>query len=173
MNSGTVATTNVLNDASFVELFRRYRGSACGVAEKILRNPEVAEDVAQRAFMQAYANRSKFNGRAKPSTWFFQIVRNLSLDELRRRKHRVTDELDEEVAAADNDESPDSVLEKRRQAYALNWAISKLTPKRQSAIRLYLIGKSLEEIAEELQTTVLAVKGLVHQAKLELTKLLA
>jgi RNA polymerase sigma factor (sigma-70 family) len=50
--------------------------------------PNAAEDVCQEAYLKAWRARDSYDGRAQWSTWFYRILWNCLLDELRRRKRR-------------------------------------------------------------------------------------
>jgi RNA polymerase sigma-70 factor (ECF subfamily) len=72
------------------EAFRRimetHSGPALALALNILGNRQDAEDVCQEAFVQAYKNLARFDGRAHFRTWLLTIVYRRSLDQLKRKK---------------------------------------------------------------------------------------
>ena len=72
------------NDQAIETLFRRYRRQLLGIARRILRNTEDAEDALQDALLSAYRNVARFEGRSKFSTWLTRIVVNSAL--MRRRR---------------------------------------------------------------------------------------
>lgn len=72
--------------AAFGELVRRHPVRVHRVAVHMLRDRAEAEDVTQDTFVRAYRALAGFDGRSEPSTWFFRITVNLSLNRIRSRK---------------------------------------------------------------------------------------
>lgn len=50
------------------------------------RNPAVAEEIAQEAFVEAVRSRSRFRGRSDPTTWVMGIARHRLIDHFRREE---------------------------------------------------------------------------------------
>jgi RNA polymerase sigma-70 factor (ECF subfamily) len=71
---------------SFGELFRRHRDRMWALALRTTRDPEVAADAVQEAFIAAFRNADSFRGEAAVTTWLHRIVVNACLDRLRRTK---------------------------------------------------------------------------------------
>ena len=81
------------HDAAFGELFRRHKDRMWAVALRTVRDPELASDCVQDAFIAAFRRAGSFRGEAAVTTWLHRIVVNACLDRLRRR--RPTSELPE------------------------------------------------------------------------------
>jgi RNA polymerase sigma factor (sigma-70 family) len=65
----------------------RHASAVLGVAASVCRDRTLAEDIAQRAFEQAWRHAASFDGsRASARTWLLVITRRLAIDELRRRR---------------------------------------------------------------------------------------
>jgi len=73
---------------AFSELARRHEQTVYNLALRFMRNPSLAEDMAQEAFLKAYQKLHKFRGEARFSTWLYRIVCNICLTELQKRKRR-------------------------------------------------------------------------------------
>jgi RNA polymerase sigma-70 factor, ECF subfamily len=150
---------------AFELLVRRYGTPAYRVALRILGNPTDAEDVTQDSFLQAWQALPTLRDRRLFSTWLYRIVTNRCLNAIRSR--RATEVLPNEIE--DETRRPNHVAEARRQLQALRRAIMRLTPEQRAPFVLReLEGLSYEEIAEVLGTTVPAVKGRLHRARLAL-----
>ena len=54
---------------------QRYRQKVLHLTVSIVRDPALAEDMAQLAFMKAWRALPKFDGRAALSTWLYAIAR--------------------------------------------------------------------------------------------------
>lgn len=74
------------NHSAYGEIFARHRKRAFALAYQYLRNSEDAKDIVQDAFIKAFQNLSKFQLERKFGPWLLTIVRNLSIDFIRRRK---------------------------------------------------------------------------------------
>jgi RNA polymerase sigma-70 factor, ECF subfamily len=74
---------------AFGELFRRHRDRMWAVALRTTRDPELAADAVQEAFLAAYRRADSFRGDAAVTTWLHRIVVNACLDRLRRIKPTV------------------------------------------------------------------------------------
>lgn len=71
---------------SFHLLFDQYSKRIYSLAFRMCGNKEDAEDVAQQAFFQAYANIGNFNGNSSLYTWLYVITKNLCLRLLENRE---------------------------------------------------------------------------------------
>jgi len=70
---------------SFADLVREHQRSVFFVALRLGRGDEqMARDVVQRTFEQAWAKRESFRGEASAKTWLLTIATNLGRNELRR-----------------------------------------------------------------------------------------
>lgn len=69
---------------AFGEIFRRHRDRMWAVALRTTRDPEVAADAVQDAFLNAFRRAGSFRGDAQVTTWLHRITVNASLDRLRR-----------------------------------------------------------------------------------------
>jgi RNA polymerase sigma-70 factor (ECF subfamily) len=71
---------------AFGELFRRHRDRMWAVALRTTRDPEMAADAVQDAFIAAFRRADSFRGDSAVTTWLHRIVVNSCLDRLRRIK---------------------------------------------------------------------------------------
>lgn len=138
--------------AAFVLLVNRYQGMALGIAYKIVQSREVAEEVAQDAFLKAYRGLAGFKQEAKFSTWFYRIVYTTAIS--RTRRHQVlTQPLQpgEETPAANIADTQDGLRQlvaSDRQVY-LTAALATLPAPEQLLISLfYEHEQAVEEIAQ-------------------------
>ena len=81
-------------EAEFAELFAQYRLRAYYYALKMLGNPDDALEVAQEAFLRLHRHWVR-RDRSRPfAPWMYSVVRNLSIDLLRKRACRQECELE-------------------------------------------------------------------------------
>src|SRR6185312_17266775 len=71
---------------AFASLISRYERVALSVAYGVVGDAAAAGDVTQDAFVRAWERLSDLREPERFGTWLCGIVRNLSLDMLRRRK---------------------------------------------------------------------------------------
>jgi RNA polymerase sigma factor (sigma-70 family) len=90
------ATGDPRTAAAFV---RRFQGRVYGLALTIVRQPAVAEEVAQETFTRVFRHAGNYDARkGRVSTWLLSIARNLSIDQTRLKR---LDPVDPEVIAAE------------------------------------------------------------------------
>lgn len=71
------------------ELVERYQCRVYGLAVRILKHEEDAEEASQHAFLSLFRGSRKFEGRSAFSSWLFRITANEALQLVRRnRKHK-------------------------------------------------------------------------------------
>lgn len=166
------------DNKAFGKLVERYQKKVYGLAFGILRNREDAWDVAQDAFVKAYKNLGTFEGNAAFYTWLYRITYNLSLDVLRSKGRRQTEELTEQTQEAAGDDSPrpehpSETAERRELADVVKQAMTKLTEKHRAIIVLREIeGLSYEEMAEVLQISKGTVMSRLFHARRNLAALI-
>jgi RNA polymerase sigma-70 factor (ECF subfamily) len=137
------------DEAAFAELYKATASKLLGVAIRILRSREVAEEVLQEAFFKVWERASDYNaGIASPMTWMATIVRNRALDEARRRVIRPTGDESELENIASGDEHPIAALERSEDVERLLRCLDGLEPEKKEIVRLaYLDGLSREALA--------------------------
>ena len=73
--------------AAFVEtLFAKHEREIFAYLLRMMRDPEVAADMTQDAFIKAYKNYDTLEKPENARAWLYQIAHRVALDEIRRRK---------------------------------------------------------------------------------------
>lgn len=70
----------------FEAIVRRYMKDAYFIAIGLVGNREDALDLSQEAFVRAYRNMNRFNPKWGFFPWFYQILKNLCINHLRRQR---------------------------------------------------------------------------------------
>ena len=155
---------------AFEELVRRYQRPVLGIARRFARDEDDAEDIAQRAFINASERAGGWRGGSFKS-WLFRIVVNLAKNHIRDTARFSREEEHEPEAAAP--EAHDR-LEQREQQKALREAVARL-PARQREVLLLRIDGDLPfaEIASTLGITEVNAKVNFHHAVQKLKSWLA
>jgi RNA polymerase sigma-70 factor (ECF subfamily) len=72
---------------AFVEtLFAKHHGEIYAYLVRMVRDSELAADLAQDAFIRAYRALASLEDARKARAWLYQIANRVALDELRRRR---------------------------------------------------------------------------------------
>lgn len=158
------------NEAAFAELYQQSSSKLFAVALRILRQRELAEEVLQEAFIKVWERAGDFDPSiAAPMTWMATIVRNRSLDEVRKRsgKSFVND------GALDHLESDDepvlSLLERQDDVGRLMRCLETLEPEKKQMVRLaYLDGMSREDLALKFDKPEGTVKTWLRRSLMQL-----
>ncbi|HOX25642.1 MAG TPA: sigma-70 family RNA polymerase sigma factor [Candidatus Krumholzibacteria bacterium] len=133
------------------QLLERYRDRVYAWCWRLVRERELALDLAQESLVAAYRNLDAFGERAQFSSWLFAIARNRCLSELRRRRPPQEDAEILELMA-DPRPTPDQDLEDRLDESRLLDLIRRhLTQQEQDALWLRCLEKlSVEDITRLL-----------------------
>lgn len=153
----------------FADLIRRYSDPLYRHALGMTGSPDVAEDILQSSFIKAYHHLGEVRGRF--DAWLFRIVANGCKDWLKniRRTHLSYDEDDQPSRYA----TPDEDLDRSELRSDLDRALASLAPSlREAFVMKHVEGRSYEEMADLLGTTVGALKMRVHRAREALQVLL-
>ncbi len=71
---------------SFEVLLRRHRTPLVNYFLRMVRDPALAEDLAQEVFLRVYQARERYQPEAAFTTWLYRIATNLALNAIRDRK---------------------------------------------------------------------------------------
>lgn len=131
------------DQTAFAVLVERYQRRAFAVALRLLGRRADAEDAVQQAFLRLYESRAAYNPRWRLNTWFYRILTNACIDELRRaRPLRPLDGLD--FPAPD---VPDRSLAKRERDTLLQASLATVPVEARIALTLYYgDGRTYREI---------------------------
>ncbi|MCC7500796.1 sigma-70 family RNA polymerase sigma factor [Candidatus Nomurabacteria bacterium] len=170
-----VLALSVEHPSLFAILVRKYEEPFLRKAMSIVREREGAEDIVQEAFTKIYLNARKFQKQegASFSSWGYRILINTALTHYAKRKRRgeMTVELDDEIWAL----IPDKNLRQFERKELEDVVASVLTRMPETLAKalsgFFLEGKSQEEIAQEENMSVGAIKTRVHRAKQEFKKI--
>ena len=181
-----VALAREGREAAYRELIRRYERPVFSLILRMVRDRQLAEDLAQETFIKALNAIGSYRPEFKFSSWIFKIANNAAIDHLRRREldtlsidgapHATSAEDIEATALqiGDRGETPLAELEARELGTAIESAIGRLRPEYRSCIMLrHVEGLAYEEIAQLLDLPLGTVKTYIHRARHELRDMLA
>jgi RNA polymerase sigma-70 factor (ECF subfamily) len=159
------------DSAALANLLMALRPRAMATAVKMLRNSNDAEDAVQEALVKIWRNLAQFEGRSSFSTWVHRIVRNASLDLLRRGPNR-----NESHPAAESqpgpsieqrdERTPETELATREIQSLVRGAIAALPPLHRQAVELRdLEDHTYLEMAEIIRCPLGTVMSRLHHGR--------
>jgi RNA polymerase sigma factor (sigma-70 family) len=160
-------------EVALAELYDRYGRVAYGLALRIVRDPGLAEDAVQEAFLTIWRSANRFlPERAKASTWVLTLVHRRAVDLVRKEERRRTEPL--EAAAQPTGEAVDDVAWLRLQRERVQAALKALPDQQREALELaYYGGFSQSELADRLGEPLGTIKSRMFAGLGHLRQLLA
>ena len=166
-----LAATARRDRAAFERLYRGTSAKLFGVALRILRREDWAEEALQDAYVNIWNHASGYApGLSAPMTWMTSIVRNRCLDWLRRPRMEVSDEDGSLVEATASDMAgPLELLERSKDAQAVARCLGTLEARQRQAVMLaFFEGLSHSELAGHMREPLGSVKTWVRRGLLRL-----
>jgi len=152
---------------AFSRLYQTAAPRLNGIAYRITRNVDSANEVLQEAFIQIWQNKNDYQPHKSDAfTWLASIVRYRAYDRLRydKRRHQSdTVEFDETQLQAIRQNS-ELMLGAEYSQQALNSCLAKLEQKQsQSILMAYLYGYSREEISAYFDSPLNTIKSWIRR----------
>jgi RNA polymerase sigma-70 factor (ECF subfamily) len=163
------------DSAAFGRLYEATSAKLFGVAIRILRREDWAEEVLQDSYVNIWSHASKYSSAlSAPMTWMTSIVRNRCLDWLRRPNLELVVEDGEDGgnpidAHASEVPGPLDELSRSTEARTLANCLSRLEAKQRQAVMLaFYDGLSHSELAAHLREPLGTVKTWVRRGLMQL-----
>jgi RNA polymerase sigma-70 factor (ECF subfamily) len=149
------------DEDAFAELVRIGGPAALGAARRITRDPALAQDAAQEAFLRAYRALDDYRHESSFAAWIRKIAVRTAIDLVRRR--RPEDPLGEIALAGRSEEK------RHEDADLLRQALASLSPlDREILIAREVEGAPDRDVARRFEMTVTAVRVRMHRARRKL-----
>lgn len=153
---------------ALAELVQRHGGWATRFVERLTGSRETAEEVVQSAFLRVWEGSGRWERRSRFSTWFYRVLHNLGVDQLRRRK-AVVEALDESLV--DGSPTPEQGIERRDRVARVRRALDALPERQRAAIVLsHYEERSQAEAAAILGVSEGALESLLSRGRKALRK---
>lgn len=158
----------VLQDQqAFEALYEASSAKLFGVAVRITRRRDWAEEVLQESFVKIWHHAGSYDSaKSAPMTWMTAIVRNRALDWLRRPQEVRTSEEQEAMLNAIPDEGPgpEDLVSMAAQARKLHECMQHLSDDQRRSITLaFFNGLSHGELAEKMGKPLGTVKTWIRR----------
>jgi len=159
-------------ESALAELYDRFGRTAYGLALRIVRDPALAEDTVQEAFLTLWRTAARFvPERGKASTWILTLVHRRAVDVVRREERRRTESLERAAEPAVEGVDEDAWL--RLQRERVQSALRSLPDTQREALELaYYGGFSQSELAERLGQPLGTIKSRMFTGLSRLRELL-
>lgn len=167
---------------AFRAIVERHQESVYRLVLRMVRDPALAEDIAQETFLKAYRALPGYDPRWKLSSWLLKIAHNATIDHLRRQRLDTTPlDLGPEAEGSSPIErlADDSVLDAEQRlrgralARDLQTALASLEPAYRELLLLrFQEGLAYQEIAEVTGLPLGTVKVRLHRGRKRLADLL-
>jgi RNA polymerase sigma-70 factor, ECF subfamily len=160
---------------AFEEVYRATRSKLFAVSLRIVRERQLAEEVLQDSFVAIWNHASDYaQARSAPTTWMTAIVRNRSLDVLRRGSHE-TEDVDEVMALnlVDESASPSRDFEDAQDLHSIRHCLGELEAEQRQSIALaFFHGLSHSELAVHMHKPLGTVKTHIRRGLMRLKECL-
>ena len=152
------------NRKAFRELFNRYFQALYNYALTLTRDPALAEDITQEAFIRAHTNLSKLGPPWNFHAWIFRLARNYFIDLI--RKERDLEELEDERQVISAGPSPERETFSREVSDRVHSTLARLPERQREILDLReLQGFSYAEIGQIMELSDSNVKVSLHRAR--------
>lgn len=150
----------MIGAADFSEALRPLLARSAGYALTLLGDRREAEDAVQQAALRAWERRAQFDVKRSFRAWWYAILRNQCLDELRRRARRPRRvDIDEVEASSGRSDTVHDRL-------VLASAMDRLAPQQSEILRLRYFGDlAYDELAQILDIPRGTVMSRLHLAR--------
>jgi RNA polymerase sigma-70 factor (ECF subfamily) len=156
------------DQGAMAEIFDTYSRMAYSIALRVLKDPAQAEDVMQDVFFQLWQNPRAFTPeRGSLGAWLAVVVRNRSIDAMRRR--RPSDAVEDVVLASTADVAGE--VERTTMIERVRGVLKNLPMEQRETLELaYFGGMTHAEIAEKKGEPLGTVKTRIRMALISLRK---
>ena len=169
------------DESAYAELLDEFQSRVLATCFKFFLSQEDAEDMAQEVFFEVFRSVSGFRGETSLSTWIYRIAVTRCMDELRRRNRKKRfgvlasalglEDIARQMAGGSR---PDLQLENKEMMSRIMDALQRLPDNQRIACTLSQVeGYTHAEIAEIMNTSVMAVESLIKRGRKKLQEQLS
>ena len=162
------------DQAAFERLYVATRAKLYGVALRILRRSDLADEVIQETYLKIWHNAGSFDPKlATPITWMVAIARTRALDLIRKKTEASIEDEPAAMEAAGDEPNPLARREMTEELKRLLECVGRLEPDRQKLVLLaYYNGWSREQLAAKFKTPVNTVKTWLRRSMMDIRECL-
>ena len=167
---------------AFRQLVERHQRRAFAIAIGLVRDENDAREIVQEAFLRVHRSLHKFQGTSSFFTWLYRIVKNLSIDLMRKPARREQELFDDPQVADDaafpfisriDGADPAEVVRRTEIAERIQAALDALPPYHRSVIIMREVeGMSYQEMAEAMDVSKGTIMSRLFHARQKLQRAL-
>jgi RNA polymerase sigma-70 factor (ECF subfamily) len=158
------------DSGAFRSLFDRHSPRLLGFCRRFMGATDRGEDMAQDIWVKVVRAAPSYRGENKFGGWLMSIARHVCLDELRKHatKFEVPSEMDD--VSSESTIPLEEQIDQQEKVDELKRHIEALPASQRVVLVLSMNEIAYEQIAEELDLTLAAVKSLLFRARQSLQK---
>ncbi|MBR6541733.1 MAG: sigma-70 family RNA polymerase sigma factor [Anaerotignum sp.] len=152
----------------FESLYREYYQKVYAFLYRLSADPDLAEDLTQETFLQAYKSFHKFRGDCEVFTWLAAIGKYVYFKYLKKKKLHLDAANLELVAKSymEGDVSPEEHIHKKDVEKAVRKVVDSIPPKYRDVVLLRIYAElPFSQIAQILKITESSAKVIYFRAK--------
>lgn len=162
------------DQAAYTELYKEVHPCLLRFARKFC-DPELAQDVAQEAFITVLRRLDRYGGRAAFKTWLFRVTANQAIDMMRRQQRQHPYGLSpDRLGGRQWAPAPDEAAEASSRRSAVQSALRSLHPDYRTVLYLhYYADLPLDQVAACMGCPLGTVKSRLYRGRRALGRALA
>lgn len=162
-----LAQVSLANRQALKKLYDLTSAKLFAISLRITKQSALSEEALQDSFIKVWQNAHRFDpAKAQAITWVGTIVRNTSIDLLRRQnKFEQHDELDDSLTTSgDDNDNPEFLATQQYALQAVHLCLDELdTQHKKMILMAYLDGYTHQQIADIENTPIGSVKTWIHR----------
>ncbi len=164
------------NKVAFSHLIERHRTLAFSIARKMVGRVDIAQEMVQEAFLQAYLSLDRLRDNERFQSWLCGIVLNVCRSHIRHQKINFLSfeeimggiKVNGDIFTSASPDPMKVAQEQELYNFVLE-AVNSLSPKNRTTVLLFYFEQlTIYEISALLNSSVTAVKGRLHKARKQL-----
>ena len=161
---------------AFSHLIKRHQTLVLRLAQKMMSRRDIAQELMQEAFLQAYLSLDRLRDEEKFQSWLCGIAINVCRSHIRHQKINFLSfeeimggvKIDGDIFRSDSP-SPMKVVQEQELYNLMLEAVNTLSPKNRTTVLLFYFEQlTINEISALLNTSTTAIKGRLRKARKQL-----
>jgi RNA polymerase sigma-70 factor, ECF subfamily len=162
------------NTEAFAQLVQKYHKNLLSFIYRLVKDPQLTEDIGQEVFLSVYKSLSKFDPELGTPfvAWLYIIARNRCINDLRKRGNVKNLQIEDFSQLPSVKDTAEEELVRHEGLQALESSLEQLPEPFKATIIKSLQGASLNEIANECGIPLSTVKSRLFRAKEKIKQLM-
>lgn len=158
--------TGIRDDLYFEDIYVRYFKDVYNFLLGLCGNTDIAEELTQDTFIEAYRSLHRYNGKCKIYTWLCAIAKNMWFHYIRKHKNAILDIDTLAEILLSEEPSPQDRAESEERLHEILKAINSLKTRQRDIFWLHTVAElPFSEIADMLGITENSAKVIYFRAK--------